>query len=124
MDVRNEKGYILAIAIMFTIVTIITSFGLYSYVSNTFKRTGVIGVGKIKSYYLDIAAARYTQTLLSDPTNPIPSPTSFEIRNETGNPYKDFATNIGLQAPYHFNVTVEDGEETGSFNVTVRYETD
>lgn len=69
MDLKSKKGYVLTIAIVFTIVLITASIGLYSSV-----RYSIIGTKRneteyIKGYYATLAGLRYAALVLKDPVN-------------------------------------------------------
>jgi len=69
MNIRNSRGFVLSAVIMFIIIAMIDSVGLYLSTYSVSKTTGINEVEYIKGYYLDMAALRFASMLLKCPND-------------------------------------------------------
>jgi len=73
MNIRNKKGFVLALALYFVIISMITSVALYTYAFHVARESGIQDPASARSYYAAIAAARYASILLASPTTNLAS---------------------------------------------------
>lgn len=105
MKLGSKKGFALAMALYFVVITGITSIGIYTYAFYVARESAVEGPGSIRGYYMAIAGLRYAAILLKDPT------ANFNFNNGpvtlSGQAYTDFEDNLGLSGNETLTVTVE-----------------
>lgn len=69
MDIKSKKGFVLAMAIMFTIIAMMLSIGLYTSVEHVVKETKLHEREYVKGHYAAIAGLRYAAILLRNPVS-------------------------------------------------------
>ena len=64
---QKNKGFILIVVMIFSVVAMITTIALFKAITLTFKVAGVEQMERIKGYYAAIAGLRYANVMLQDP---------------------------------------------------------
>lgn len=67
MNLKSKKGYALVLAILFMIISAITSVGLYTYAYHVSKQIAIEEPVHNRKYYASIGATRYAYILLENP---------------------------------------------------------
>ena len=66
--ISDKKGFVLALAIYFVILAVITSIGLYTYSGYIVREAGIAKEVSVRGYYCAVAGVRYASILLKNPT--------------------------------------------------------
>ncbi|MFC1576646.1 hypothetical protein ACFL3J_03135 [Candidatus Omnitrophota bacterium] len=119
MHIRSKKGFALGLAIIFSIVLIILSLGMFTAVRYSVRGVAKLEKGKIEGHYLGIAGLRYAAILLRDPSS-----LSFPYTvtgDELGG--TNFFTNIGAD-PADMDIIIGEittGPDAGKYDVSATY---
>lgn len=121
----NKKGSALIIVMVFMLVSIMASIGLYNSVYLTCKIQSINEVERIRGYYADIAVLRYATFLLRNPANiaghdvsALPGATTGELNVRTQ--YNALYVDLGLRLPHELFITITRRED-GRYDVIARY---
>ena len=66
-NISYKRGYVLLMALLFIIIAVITSIGIYAYSGYIAREVRIDKRTATRSYYYSVAGARYAQILLKDP---------------------------------------------------------
>lgn len=113
----NKKGSALIIVMVFMLVSVIASIGLYNSVYLTFKIQSINEVERIRGYYADLAGLRYATLLLMDTTGyAVGVPVSRNVRITDNALYQ----NLGLRPPHDLIITITRRAD-GMYDVSATY---
>lgn len=120
---HNRRGLVLIIVIIFLVMTVIMSIGLYSAVSYLFRMQGAAEVERIKGYYTAVGGLRYAYILLKRPeVNLDPSGNAEISLNDPE--YAAIAADLGIAAPHNLVIKINKitgGADAGKYNVESTY---
>ena len=117
MKIKSKKGFALAMAIMFLIILMISSIGLYLSTEFLAKETRGQEIEYIRGYYAAMAGLRYAYILLRDPGN-----ISYLTDNTTVDnaAYPAFFTDIGVDR-LTITITRSYNAPGGPYSVSATY---
>lgn len=121
----NKKGSALIIVMVFMLVSVIASIGLYNSVFITSKIQSINEMERIRGYYADLAGLRYATLLLRNPANIA----GYDVSSVTGattgplsvrTQYNALYVDLGLRPPHDLIITITRRAD-GLYDVSATY---
>ena len=128
---KNRKGAVLIMVMIFLLISAIASVVLYNSVYNLARMVGIGESERIKGYYADLGALRYTMGIIDNPgsyfigINPIVLPASgvtigpYNVRT-TQTAFGSLAVDLGLSASETLFIDITNNGN-GTYTVSATY---
>lgn len=105
--IRNKKGFVLIAVILFMLVTLAVSAGIYMNVFNFSNIQGIGEVNNLKGYYAAVGGLRYASLLLQNPSENLGLTTNGQtVTKSIRTNYSNVATDLGLVNPEDVTLTI------------------
>lgn len=108
----DKKGFVLILLMFFAITMIATSIVVYQFTYLTSKVTSVRETEDITGYYADMAALRYMEMLIRNPTldaaiNTVVNTNGATVTRSMYANYRSLYNDLGLKQPHDVTITVK-----------------
>ncbi len=120
MRIKSKKGFVLALIMIFVIIAMISSIGLYLSTEFLAREIRAKEVRHIQGYYADIAGLRYASILLRNPARYGIGAAAYTVTGTElgGNFFLD------IDAVGRLTVVIDQiasGDDAGDYNVSATY---